>query len=166
MLAGGVVDQHHRESKLSGAVHLAQAENACGRFFAAADHLRDQVAVFRVHHVDQVAAVVNDDVRGGFQDAADAVFILFGAGAVDGEDVEAFVHEGGCDIVLGAQGIAAGDEHLRAAGGEHFAQVGRLGFEMDAEGNPQSLEREGLAEVFFRPNGGRMLSRVSPRLSS
>ena len=71
MFHHGVVDAHHRKCKLALAVHGFQTNDAGRGLFASADDARDQVGQFGVHHMDQITAVVDDDIRAMGQDRAD-----------------------------------------------------------------------------------------------
>ena len=133
VLAGGVIDQHHRELQGFLAVEVLQAEDAGGGLFAAADDVRDELRELAVDHVDKIATVVDYDVRADFDDPADAAFVLFGGSAVDGEDVETFMDEGGCDVVLRAEGIATGYVHFGPAAGKDFAEMCGLGLKVYRE---------------------------------
>ncbi len=122
-------------------VHGFETQDAGRGLFAASYHPRNQMPVLCVDGVDQVSAVVDDEVRPGFDDPVDPPFIFLRAGSMYGEDVEAFMDQGGGDIVLSGEGIASGDEHLRPSMGEDFAKVGCLGLKMDRKGYSQSFER-------------------------
>ena len=101
-----------------------------------------------MEHPDEVSPVVDDQVRTGFQDPPEIRFILLRSGAVDGEDVHPLPHECGGDVVLGREGVAAGHIHLGAAFRKDLAEVGGLGFEMDAEGDFQACERPAGGKLF------------------
>ena len=101
MLAGGVVDQHHRELEFSGLVHCLQAQDPCGGLLASSDHIRNQFRVILVNHADKIPAVVDDYVRTGLDYLADAPFIFIRSGSMDGEDIESFVDKGCRHIILG-----------------------------------------------------------------
>ena len=62
MLAVRVVYLNHRELKLIVPCHGFQSEDTGCGFFASADNIRDQVAEFGMHHVNQIAAVIDDDI--------------------------------------------------------------------------------------------------------
>ena len=89
----------------------------------------------------QVSPVVDDDVGTHFQHFSDIVEILFLVAAVDGEDIQALVYQRGGHVVLGAQGVGTGDVHIGPAGGQHLAQMRRLGFQMHAQGHLEPFER-------------------------
>ena len=150
MLALGVVDQHHGDGELVLAVETLEAEDSGGGLFAAADHLRDELREIRVQGVDEVASVIDDDVGAGGDDFPAVAFVLLGGGVVPCEDVEALVHEGGGDVVLGGEGIAAGDVHVGAAGRQDLAEVRGLRLEVDREGDLEALEGLLLPELFFK----------------
>ena len=143
MLAVGIVDEHHREEELLLGVEGDEAVYACGGLLAAAYDVRNELGELAVDAGNQVASIVDDDVRADFKHAADVGLILLGSGSVPGEDIQTRVVEGCRNVVLGGEGIAAGDVHLRTAGGEHLAKVGRLGLKVYGQGYFQALERQG-----------------------
>ena len=67
------------------------------------------------------------------------------------EDIEAFMYQGGGNVILGRKRIASGYVHLRTAFCEDFAKVGCLGFKMDRQGDPESAERFRPLEIPFKP---------------
>ncbi len=62
VLAVGIVYHDHREAQRTGSGHDAQAVNAGRCLLAAADNAGDEVCKLLVHEVDEVAAVVNDNI--------------------------------------------------------------------------------------------------------
>ena len=143
MLAVGIVDEHHREEELLLGVEGDEAVYACGGLLAAAYDVRNELGELVVDAGNQIASIVDDDVRADFKHAADVGLILLGSGSVPGEDIQTRVVEGCRNVVLGGEGIAAGDVHLRTAGSEHLAKVGRLGLKVYGQGYFQALERQG-----------------------
>ena len=141
MLAVCVIDQHHGELQLAGGVHGPQAQDAGSGFLAAANYVLKQLGVFVMQGGYQVSPVVNDDVGANLQHFPDIIEILFLVTAVYGKHVQSFVNQGGGYVVLGAQRVGAGDVHLGATGGQHLAEVGRLGLQMHAQGHLEALER-------------------------
>ena len=57
---------------------------------------------------------------------------------MDTKGLHALVRHGGSNIILGGQGVAAGQMDLRAALPQHQTQVGGLGLQMDGDGDGQS----------------------------
>ena len=140
MLAVCVVHQHHGELQCAGGVHGLEALDAGSGFLAAAYHARNQLRELLVQGGNQVAAIVNNNVGAYLQHAADIGKIFLLRAAVHGEDVEALMYQRGGYVVLGAQGVGAGDVHICTAGRQHLAQVGRLGLQVNAQGHFEPLE--------------------------
>ena len=136
-----VVYQHHGETELSGGVHRLEPKDACGGFLAAADNSGNEFREFIMEGCDKVSAVVYDYVGAHFQDSADILEVFGLITAVNGENAQAFVYQGRCYVVLGAQGVGARYVHVCAARCKDFAEMGGLGLQMHAEGNLQALER-------------------------
>ena len=131
MLAFCVVDKHHRESEDALPVHCLKPEDAGRGLFAAAYYAGNEVRIVFVDHVDKVAAVVYDDVGTRLNDTPDAAFVFSGCGAVDRKHIEALMDKGCRNVVLRAQGVASGDEHLCPSARKDFAEACGLGFKMD-----------------------------------
>ena len=135
VLAVGVVDLDHGEGQQPRVMELAYPVYAARRLLAAAYDAAAQLREAGAHGLQQVAAVVDDDVRPVAQDVFDVAEILLLARAVDRVDLYAAGGEGRGDVVLCGERIGAGDVHLRAAGGEHAAEVGRLGLQVYRKGD-------------------------------
>ena len=133
MLAVGVVDHHHGEGQQAVAVELFEPVDAGGGLLAAADDAGQEVFKFRAHELYQLAAVVDDDVGTDGEHGVEVPCVFLGRRPVDGVDFDAAGGEGRRDVVLRGERVRASDEHLRAAGGEHAAEVGGLGLEVDGE---------------------------------
>ena len=69
--------------------------------------------------------------------------------AVDGKDIESLADKRRGHVVLGGQGIAAGDVHLGSAGRKDLAKMGGLGLQMNAEGYFQPLEGQFAPKILF-----------------
>ena len=141
VLAVCIVYQHHGETELSGGVHRSESKDAGGGFLAAADDSGNEFREFVVEGCDKVSAVVDYDVGANLQDSSDILEVLLFIAPVDGEDAQAFVYQGRCYVVLGAQGVGARDIHFRAARCKDLAEMGGFGLQVYAEGNLQALER-------------------------
>ena len=140
MLALGVVDQDHRYTEPVLTVETLQAQDAGGSLLAAADDVGNELRELRMQDVDEVAAVIDNDVRAGLDDLPAVAPILLRSRAIPCEDIEAGVNESGGHVVLGGEGVAPGDVHLRAAGRQDLAEVRGLVLEMHREGYFQALE--------------------------
>ena len=62
VLALCIVHTDHGEFQIPCLVHGFQTDNTCGCFLTAAQDGRNQLLHFRMHHVYQVAAVINNNV--------------------------------------------------------------------------------------------------------
>ena len=155
VLAVGLVDHHHGEAQLPGLVHGPQAVDAGGGLLTAADHPGDQVAVFGVHQVDEVAAVVDDDVGAMLEHAAETGLVFLHGAAVMGIDLDpARSHRRG-NIILGGQRVAARDVHLGPALFQHAAEIGRFGLHMHRQRDLQPRKGLFLRKSFLDPAQGR-----------
>ena len=141
MLAVSVVDHDHREAQRPGAIHDAQAVDTGRRLLAAADDLRDEICELRVHQMHQITAVINDDVRGDGEYAAQMRLILLVRAAVDSVHIHSLCRQRRSDIVLCRQRIRSGDVHLRTAHFEHTAEIRGLGLQMHGQRDLETGKR-------------------------
>ena len=149
MLAVGVVDLDHREAELALAVHGRQTDDAGGGLLTAADDILQLVLQLGMQQVHQVAAVVDDDVGMVRERFLQVGVILLRCRAVPGIDVQPGFDQGGGNVILGREGVRAGDEHLGAAGSQYLAEVGGFRLQMDGEGDALSRKGPGLAKLLF-----------------
>ena len=141
MLAVGIVDHDHREAQRPGTIHDAQAVDAGRRLLTAADDLRDEVRELRVHQMHQITAVINDDVRGDGEYAAQMRLILLVRAAVDSVHIHPLGRQCRSNIVLRRQRIRAGDVHLSTAHFEHTAEIRGLSLQMHGQRDLETGKR-------------------------
>ena len=137
MLGLGVVDGHHGAGQNALPLPGLKAQDAGGGLLAAADEVLAQVGALAAQQVDQIAAVIHHQMGLELEGLDEEVLILLPHGAVDAESLHAHVGQSGGHVVLGGQGVGAGEAHLRPALGEHIAQVGGLGLQMDRNSGGQ-----------------------------
>ena len=77
MLAVGIVDEHHREEELLLGVEGDEAVYACGGLLAAAYDVRNELGELAVDAGNQVASIVDDDVRLMFETHFDMSEVFF-----------------------------------------------------------------------------------------
>ena len=147
VLAVGVVDGDHREGQPPLALERAQAQHAGGRLLAAAQDAGAERGAARKQRVQQVAPVVDDDVRPARGGALDIGLILPLRRAVARADADPARGERRRHVVLRGERVAAGHVHLGPARGEHAAQAGGLGLEVDGQGDFEPAERLFLTEL-------------------
>ena len=159
VLAVRIVDKHHRKTQLPGAVHRQQAQDASRRLLAAADDLRDKLRVLRVHPMDEIAAVVDDDVGCRFEHGVDRALVLLRGRAVDGADVHPARGERRGDVILRGERVAARDVHFRATHLHHAAEPRGFCLQMHRERHTQPGEGLRLAEILRDGGEHRHMSR-------
>ena len=141
VLGLGVVDGHHGAGQDALPLPGVEAVDAGGGLLAAADEPVTVLGALAPQEVDQIAAVVHNQVRTALQGLHQEVLILLHVHAVDAVGIHTGVGHGGGHIVLGGQGVAAGEVDLGSPLPEDQAQVGCLGLQMDGYGDGQSRER-------------------------
>ena len=99
----------------------------------------------------QIATVINDDVRGDGENAAQMRLILLVRAAVDCVHIHSLCRQRRGNIILRRQRIRAGDVHLCTAHFEHTAEIRGLGLQMhgqrDLEAGKWLLSRKIAADV-------------------
>ena len=124
--------------------------NAGGCLLAAADHARDQIPVLGMHHMHQISAVINDDVRSYGKDGTDMTVILFIRAVVPRMDFQSVCHKRSRNVVLCGQGVGPRDIHFRAACCKHLTKVRRLRFQMYGKRHLFACKGFGLRKLLFQ----------------
>ena len=150
MLALRIVYLHHRELQLTLTVHCFETQYTGRSLLAAADHLRDQIPKLRMHHMHQIAAVIDDDIRSDAQHGTDMSVIFFRRAGMPGMHFQSVCHQCCCHIVLRGQGIGSRHIHLCPAGFQHLAQIRRLRLKMHGKRYFFSRKRFRLTEFLFQ----------------
>ena len=130
MLAVRVVDEHHREAEFLGLVQLNEAENSSCRLLTSANHPRNEVSVLGVHKVNEVTAIINDDVRSHFKHPADMLFILLRSRIIPRINIEAGFYKSCSHIILSRERIASCHIHLSSTCCENLTEICCLGLKM------------------------------------
>ncbi len=140
VLGFGVVHRHHGAGEDARPLPGVQAVDAGGGLLTAAQQPVPVLGALAPHQGDQVAPVVHDQVGAALQGLHQQVLIPLHVHPVDAEGLHPQVGHGGGHVVLGGQGVAAGEVHLGAPLPEDQTQVGGLGLQMDGDGDGQPLE--------------------------
>jgi hypothetical protein len=143
------VHEHDGEAELPGLRARTRAQHARRRLLAGAERLVAVVAMRLVQQLDEVAAVVDDDVRRDLERVSHVAAHLVRRRAVARVDMKAFGRERGHDVVLRRLGIAARDGHGCAAGPQHEREVGRFRLEVNADRDALAGERPLRGELRF-----------------
>ncbi|MPM65246.1 hypothetical protein SDC9_112141 [bioreactor metagenome] len=159
VLGLGVVDSYHGAGEKTRLLPGAQAEDARGGFLAAADEPVCIAGAFVAQQVDEVPAVVHHQIGAAFEGFDQVGLILLRRRAVQAEGLHTHAGKARGHVVLGGQGVGAGEIHLGSSRLEHQAEVGGFGLQMYGHGDGKPLEGAlgGKAPLDFR-KGGHMLS--------
>jgi len=151
-LGDRVVDVDGGDLEFALLVKLVEVVDAGGGFFGAAADAGQQVRVFGVDEVGQVAPVVEDHVEGlsvreedGLLDAPKVLFVRHALPGVDGD---AGGGDGGSSVVLGGKDVAAGPGDVGAEFEQRFDEDGRLDGHVEASGHAGALQRLGRTVLF------------------
>ena len=140
VLGLGVVDRHHGAGQDAVLFPGLQSEDAGGGLLTAADEAVGVLLALAAQQVDEVAAVVDDDVGVALEGLHQVLLILLGRCAVDAEGLHTHGGQTGRHVILGGQGVGAGQVDLSAALGQDVAQVCGLGFQVDGDRHAHALE--------------------------
>ena len=141
VLGVGVVDGDYRELQHFLLGHAAEADDAGGGFFRAADHMLKQILPLGMDEGDDIGSVVHGDVRLVGDGRLDVLIVRLIIFAFDGEGRNAvMLDEGRRDFILCAEGIGGAEPDFGAAGLERLHQIGRFGCHMEAGGHAQAFE--------------------------
>ena len=150
-----VVYRHHRAGKDALPLAGLQAVNAGRRLLAASDQLIGIFAAASAKQVDQIPAVVDDQVRMAGECLREEVLILFRSHSVDTEGLDSHLRDRCRDVILRGERIAAGQIDFRTAFGEHETEVRGLGFQVDGYCDAEAFERLLRFELLFNFGQGR-----------
>ena len=137
VLGLGVVHRHHGAGEDARLLPGHQAVDAGGGLLAPGDEPVAILGALAPQQGDEVAAVVHDQVGAALQRLHQQILILLRGDAVDAIGVHTQVGHGGGHIVLGGQGVAAGEVHVGPALPQYQAQVGGFGLQVDGHGDGQ-----------------------------
>jgi len=123
-LHGGIVHRDHREHEFPLAGHRPQPVDAGRRLLAAAQDVGETVPPGGVEPVNQVHAIVDDDLGVRIEHPVDGCIILTGRHPPPGVAVDTRdVFEGAGDVVLRAERVAPRDVDVGPAGSERLHEA-------------------------------------------
>ena len=154
MLGLGVVDGHHGAGENARLLPGVEAVDAGGGLLTAAHEPLAVGGALVAQQGDEVAAVVHDEVGTALQGLHQQVLVALHVHAVDAEGLHAQISHGSGHVILGGQGVAAGEIHLGAALPQHQTQVGGLGLQVDRDGDGEALKGLFSAEALLNAAEG------------
>jgi hypothetical protein len=151
-----VVRRHDRERERALGGHPAQPDHAGGGRLAAALDVFEQVGGPGVQRVDQVAAVVDDQVRAQAQGPLEVAVVAAAVHPGPGEHRDAVVQgQRRRDVVLGGQRVGRGQRHRGAARLQQPHHHRGLRGDVQAGRDGQPLERPLDGEALHEPGHQR-----------
>ncbi len=162
VLGVGVVDRDDRELQHAFLRHRAQADDAGGGLFGAADHAVERVGALGVQDGDQVGAIIHGDVRLVIDGGQDVVVVGVVVLALDGEDGNVVVaDQAGGDVILRGERVRGAEHHVGSAIAQADGEVRGFGRHVQAGGNADALQRLVLDE-FLADNLQNLHGLVRP----
>jgi len=160
-LHGGVVHRDHRERESPLAGHRPQPVDTGRRLLAAAQDAGEAVPPGGVEPVDQVHAVVDDDLGVRIEHPVDGRIVLTGRHPPPGIAVDARdLTEGTGHVVLRAERVAPRDVDCGPAGSERLHEARGLRLHVERHPDADPLQRLVLPELSrYRGENGHVLPR-------
>ena len=144
VLGVGVVDGDDGELQHAFLRHRAQADDAGGGLFGAADHAFEGVGALGVQDGDQVGAIVHRDVRLVIDGGEDVVVVGVVVLTLDGEDGNVVVaDQAGGDVILRRQRIRGAEHDFGPAIAQADREVRGLGGDVQAGGDADARSAAG-----------------------
>ena len=143
VLGVGVVDGDDGITQHAFLGHGAQADDAGGGFFGAADHVRRvRVGALGVKDGDQVGAVVHGDLRLVVERGHDVAVVGVVVLALDGEDGDVVVaDQAGGHVILRGKRVGRAEHDVGAAVAQGDHEIRGFGGYVQAGGDANALER-------------------------
>ncbi len=142
VLGVGVVDGDDGITQHALLGHGAQADDAGGGLFGAADDVRELGGALGVQNADQVGAVIHGDLRLVVERRHDVRVVSVVVLALDGEDGDVVVaHQAGGHVILGGERVGGAERDIGAAVAQGDHQIRGFGRDVQAGRNADALER-------------------------
>ena len=155
MLCLRIVDGHHRAGQDSLLLPGFQSVDASCSLLTASDQAVCIFAAFASEQIDEVTAVIYDEVRMAGERLGQKIFVFLRGYAVFAIRFNAHLRNGRCHIILCRERVAAGQIYFRAALCENQTEVGGLSFQMHGDRDAESLERFRLFELLLNTRKSR-----------
>src|ERR1022692_2813885 len=140
MLGVGIVHRDDGIAQHALLRHGAQTNDAGRSLFRAGNHAIEHIGALGERNRHQIGAVIHGDVRLVIQRRHDVRVVSVVVLALDGIDGNVVVaHQAGGNIVLRGQRVGGAEYNLSAAIAQSDRQVGGLGGDVQASGNPDAL---------------------------
>ena len=95
-----VIRRNHRKGKFAALFHIVQAINAGCSFLTAANDIRNKFTAFCMKLINQVAAIVNDNIRLNVKCLVKVNFVLFRRASVFRKNCNTVFNKRGCNVIL------------------------------------------------------------------
>ena len=118
MLGERLVDRNHREAEDPGLGHRAQPDHSGGGLLGAANHVRRLLRIPLVEQTHEVRPIVHRDLGFGGQHGFEVRVVDVAVFTAPGENRDPLSHQAGRHRVLGGEGVAGAQGHLRPARGQ------------------------------------------------
>ena len=155
MLRLRIVDGHHRAGQDSFLLPGFQSmDSRCG-LLTASDQAVCIFAAFASEQIDEVTAVIYDEVRMAGERLGQEIFVFLRGYAVFAIRLDAHLRNGRCHVILCRERVTAGQIYFRAALCENQTEVGSLSLQMHGDRDAESLERFRLFELLLNTRKSR-----------
>jgi len=141
MFAVGTVDGNDRQAQQELFLERHGPQHTGGGFLAHTQDPAKQLGADGMQAMDQIPAVIDDDMGSTVQHLVDVLQIGLVRSAMMGVDPQPISSQCRGSLVTGGQRIASGDGNLCPTGSQHGGQVGCLGFEVDRDSHTHTGKR-------------------------
>ena len=141
ILAVSIINGNHRKCQMTCCSQSLQTMYAGGGFLATAHQVRNQVTTFAVQHINQIAAVINNQLRFALQSFAQIHIIFFVGAAMGCENSYAAVNQCCGNFVLSGKRVAAGNNNISACVLQYKCQISGFCFQVNGYDHVDALER-------------------------
>ena len=146
-----IVRRYHGELQRPCFIQSMETVDPGRRFFRATQKVFHGISPCRVQEMDLISAIINDDIGMMVQRLIEEAKIFFIRRTIPGINGQTIFYQSCRYIILCGQRIAARNDDVGSGPVQYFSQIGRLGFQMDADAD--GLSFKGLVFLQLVANG-------------
>ena len=150
-----VINCHHRTGKNPFSLPGFQTDNAGGGLLTATDQVICILCASSPQEVNQVTAVIYDEVGMALKGFCQKVFIFLSVHSIFTKGFHSHLGHSRRHIILGRQGVTSREEYFSPTLFQHQSKVGGLGLQMYGNGDSQPFKRLFLLKLFLDLSQGR-----------
>ena len=118
--------------------------NTGSSFFTATDEFTDEIFAFAVKHVNQVATVVDNQVRFNFESFAEIYVVFFASATVSCKYGDTAIYKSSSNIILGRKRVTTSYNYISTCIFQNLCQISSFSFQVNGNNHVQTFE-----DLFF-----------------